>query len=146
MDNKKLAEALLCCADRKCGVCPYRGCGIACKYRLMNDAATQLAEEDRQLEEMTQRNDENSGACKIFARRLDEQDKQLAVAKKRQAEFDDALREMVGQYCSCDGKLDHEFMIAGAKAFDALGLKNGAPTETLWRGPQGAGEVKRCLN
>ncbi len=35
----ELVAALGCCSARKCGECPYRGHGIACKYRLMMDAA-----------------------------------------------------------------------------------------------------------
>lgn len=69
-------------------------------------------------------------------------DKQLAAAVERRAELEDALRDMVLQYCSYSGKLDHEFMSAGENAFNVLDLEYGAPTETLYRGPQEAGEVE----
>lgn len=44
MDKETIIEALKCCAYRKCKVCPYYGKGIACKYRLMDDAAKLLEE------------------------------------------------------------------------------------------------------
>lgn len=46
-DNKALERAeviaaLRCCESRECSECPYQGCGIACKYRMMIDAADLL--------------------------------------------------------------------------------------------------------
>lgn len=77
---------------------------------------------------------DTAGLLKAYAAQL------AAVTAERDA-LDDALRDMVGQYCSYDGRLDHEFMSAGEHAFDVLDLDYGALVETLWRGPQGAGEA-----
>lgn len=37
-----IIKALKCCSHKKCSSCPYYWKGIACKYRLMEDAAKVL--------------------------------------------------------------------------------------------------------
>ena len=43
--NKLLAQALRACKSKACADCLYRGSGIACRARLMQDAADYLERE-----------------------------------------------------------------------------------------------------
>ena len=55
-----------------------------------------------------------------------------AELKERNYELDDALRDMVCQFSTHDGKLKHSFMGAEENAYDVLNLEYGASVKTLW--------------
>lgn len=44
--KRVIIKALRCCTHRDCKFCPYSGKGIACKSRLMEDAAKELEKEE----------------------------------------------------------------------------------------------------
>lgn len=114
MDKEMIVTALRCVVNRTdCNECSYYICDnlqFYCDHlRLDCDAADLIEAQAAEIERLTAERDA----------------------------LDNALRDMVVQYCSYDGKLDHEFMSAGEHAFDVLDLDYGAPVETLWRGAQG---------
>ena len=98
-------------------------CSVPTGENLIADAATALSTLQANLEEMTQRNDENLGMCRIWERRYSE----------LQAE-NEKLRETVDKYATaarvialhlkpfCDESLPYDEMIADAarKASDEL--------------------------
>ena len=76
MDIEKLIHCLQCCArvdahNGGCDDCGLEYCGPECQ-QLCGTAATALSTLQANLEEMTQRNDENLGMCRIWERRYSE--------------------------------------------------------------------------
>lgn len=143
MNADEVVGALRCCnrsRGHRCSECPVFS---RYEHRICKATVDRFAAD---LIESLQAENRARNACKD---KLVEQNKRVIrmlgasqrrekAAIDRQKELDDALRGMVNQYCTYKGKLEHEFMSAGEDAFEVLGVEEGAPVETLWRGPSEA--------